>query len=219
MAALENLERNGADHGREAIAEQALRDDHEIEQRRRRCMTEGEKGQQAEHEAQASHRPHPFSPDPVRKMAEPDLSGDGDQTHESKRPGRVGRAESDLDQILRLMDLHRVPGEEAEEVSHHDPPEARRTERAGESPVDGHPRRVHHVGRSTFAGRGARGLVTVRLEPQVGRPVPQQEIERHQYSQHQQAQRPAGGAPAGPGDEGLQPGQQRDRAHADAGKG
>src|SRR5262249_61901135 len=56
-------------------------------------------------------------------MAERDLTGNPGQADEPERPRGVGRAEADLDEILRLMDLHGVPGEETGEVSQRDPPE------------------------------------------------------------------------------------------------
>src|SRR5207249_9601492 len=106
-----------------------------------------EQGEVAEGETQAAHRPDPFAPDPIGEMAERDLSGDAGQTHEAERPGGGGRAESDLDQILRLVRLHRVPGEQAEKIAERDPPEARRAHGAAERPVDGGPGRVDHVRR------------------------------------------------------------------------
>src|SRR6058998_3071611 len=65
MAIQKDLGRNGANDGGEAIAEHALRGDHEIEQCRRRSVTQEEQRQVTEREAQAAHGPHPLAPDPV----------------------------------------------------------------------------------------------------------------------------------------------------------
>ena len=152
-------------------------------------------------------------------MTKGDLAGDGDQAHESQRPGRLGRAEPDLDQVFCLVDLHRVPGEHAAEIPHYDPPEAVRPNSATERPVHGDPGRIHDVRRPVAGRHLPRGAVAVRLEPKVFGPPPQQEVERRQQRQDEDAHRPAGGAPSRALDEAPQPGEQDDRAHADAGEG
>src|SRR4029077_14415353 len=114
------------------------------------------------------------------------LAGHADQPHEPERPAGASRAESDLDEILRLVNLHRVPGEQPEEVSKRDPPETARWTRARERPVDGRPRRVYDV-RAARGGRATRGDVAVRLETDVIRSSPQREVEGHQDPPHQHA--------------------------------
>src|SRR6266446_1113264 len=69
------------------------------------------------------------------------------------------------------------------------------------------------------ATQAASTTFAVPLEPEIFGPPLQQEVERRQQRQHQDAHRPAGGAPAGAPDESPEPGQQDDRAHADAREG
>ena len=86
-------------------------------------------------------------------MAERDLTGDAGQAHEAQRPGRVRRAEADLDQILRLVHLHRVPGEQAAEDSRaaiHQ----KRAVRIARASVQS---TATQAGSTTFAGRAAGG--------------------------------------------------------------
>src|SRR5713226_1103703 len=78
-------------------------------------------------------------------MAQNDLTRDAGQAHEAERPRSVAWAEPDLDQILGLVHLHRVPGEEAGEESKHDPPEASGLYRPPQRPVDGRPGWIHHI--------------------------------------------------------------------------
>ena len=151
-------------------------------------------------------------------MSERDLAWHRDEAHEPECPAGVRRAEADLDEILRLMDLHRVPGEEPEEITDGDPPEAARPNGPGERPVDCRPPGVHDV-RASGSGRAARGGVAIGQEADILGPSSQHEIQRDQHAQHQKAERPAGGAPAGSRDERLQPRQEDDRADADAGEG
>jgi hypothetical protein len=66
---------------------------------------------------------------------------------------------------------------------------------------------------------GLRRAAAVRLEPQILRTPPQQQVQRRQQAEHEQPERGAGRAPAGPGDQPLDPGQQHDRADPDAGEG
>src|SRR6059058_4951749 len=99
-------------------------------------------------------------------MSERDLAWHRDEAHEPERPAGVRRAEADLDEILRLMDLHRVPGEEPEEITDGDPPEAARPNGPGERPVDCRPPGVHDV-RASGSGRAARGGVAIGQEADV----------------------------------------------------
>src|SRR5205823_10994183 len=93
----------------------------------------------------------------------------------------VGRAEPDLDEVSRLVDLDRVPGKEAREVSHRDPPEAGRAHGAAEGPVHRDPGRVHNITRRPIDGDGAlRRMIAVGLEPEILGPAPQQEVEWRQ---------------------------------------
>src|SRR3989442_1459093 len=96
-------------------------------------------------EADGADRPHPFAADAIGDVTEHDLTRNAGQAHEAEGPGGVARAEADLDEVFRLVNLHRVPRIESDEVAEHDPPEARRTHRAAERPLDRDPGRVHHV--------------------------------------------------------------------------
>src|SRR5438270_202439 len=89
--------------------------------------------------ADSAARRDALAPDPGRQMSEHDLAGNAEEAHEPECPAGVRRTESELDEVLRLMDLHGVPREEPEEVCNGDPPEAARTDGAGERPVDGRP--------------------------------------------------------------------------------
>src|SRR5262249_56780889 len=131
---LEDLRGNGPHHRDETVAESTLRDHHQPHQRiGRRALHEDER-EVAEGEAETPHRPHPLAPDAVGEMAEGDLARDGDQAYEAESPRGVGRAEADLDQILGLVYLDGVPGEEPAKVAGGDPPEARRAHGAAERP-------------------------------------------------------------------------------------
>src|SRR6516162_3859245 len=103
--------------------------------------------------AQIANHPYPFASDPVRQMAERDLTGNCHQTYRSERPGSLARRETDLDQILRLMDLDRIPGEQTTEIAGGDPPKAARPQRSPERPVNRRPGVVHDV--CGTIGRGA----------------------------------------------------------------
>src|SRR5207249_5503555 len=99
----------------------------------------------ADDESQSPHRPHPLAADPIREMAQNDLARDAGQAHEAEGPRRVAWAETDLDQVLGLVHLHRVPGKEAGEESEHDPPEASGLYRPPQRPVHGRPGRIHDI--------------------------------------------------------------------------
>src|SRR6185295_19197668 len=79
----------------------------------------------ADGEAERADRPYPLAADAVGEMAERDLPGNGDQADEAERPGGELAAEADLDHVLGLVHLHRVPGEEPEGEAGRDPPEPR----------------------------------------------------------------------------------------------
>src|SRR6266850_4627784 len=117
VLALEDLGRDGGDDGCEPIAERALCEDHQVEQRRRGRLLEQQQRDIAEHEPEAAHRPHPLAPDAVGDVAERDLARDTGEADEAERPGGVARAEADLHEVLRLVDLHGVPGVEGAEIA------------------------------------------------------------------------------------------------------
>src|SRR5215469_1953963 len=93
----------------------------------------------------ASGRPHPLAANPVRQCSEADLAGNADHTDDTEGPGRGERLEANLDEILGLVHLHGVPGDEGAEVAKHDPPESAGCHRARERPFDGRPGRVGDV--------------------------------------------------------------------------
>src|SRR5215831_2667323 len=151
-------------------------------------------------------------------MAEGDLARDGNQAHEAESPRGVGRAEADLDQVLGLMHLHGVPGEEPAKVAGGDPPEARRAHGAAERPVHGGPRRVHDVGGLSRRALGWR-CIAVRREAHVLGAAADEEVERCQQHEHHDGHGPARRAPAASPDEELHPRQDHDGSHSHAGVG
>ena len=183
----------------------------------------GESAQQqqrrvADREAERAHRPDPLAPDPVREMAERDLAGDAGQADEAERPRRVGRREADLDQVLGLVHLHRVPGEEAAEVAERDPPEARGAHGAAERPVDRGPRRVDDVRRARRGGAARATRSPSGSSPMSSGRRRSSRLSGDQHEQHEQAHgQQAVRQPARPIRR-LQPRQQDDRADADAGE-
>ena len=98
------------------------------------------------------------------------------------------RREADLDQVLGLVHLHRVPGEAATDEAAGDPPEARGAQRPRQRPVDRHPGRIDDVRRAAppprRRARGCRRRAAGRC-PAAG--AGQQQVERRQH-----------GPPAGP---------------------
>src|SRR6516165_12554072 len=99
-------------------------------------------------------------------MPEPDLARNCHQTHRSERPGSLARRETNLDQILCLMDLDRIPGEETTEIASGDPPKAAGMQRSPERPVNRRPGGVYDICGTIGRGAAARWH-TVRLETQV----------------------------------------------------
>src|SRR5215469_6998731 len=95
----------------QAVSQRPLGEYHKIEQRRGRSAPEADQGQVADYKAQIADHPDAFPPDPVGQVTERDLTRDRDKAHQSKRPSRSARLESDLDQVFRLMDLDGIPRE------------------------------------------------------------------------------------------------------------
>ena len=117
LLALKDLEHHRAHDRGQAVAERALREDHEIDQRQHRREFQRDQRSEADRKARAADRPDPFAPDPVGEMPEPDLSGNAEQADDAERPHRDIRAEADVEQEFGLVHLHRVPDVEAAEVT------------------------------------------------------------------------------------------------------
>src|SRR5712691_2589904 len=139
-------------------------------------MTQSQECGVAEHEAHTTCGPDPFAPDPIRQVPECDLPGNRDEAHEPKCPGRRRRSEPDLDEVLRLVHLHGVPGDHAAEVSRGDPPETARLHGVPERPVPGGPYRVDDIRLPGGGSAALRHLIAVRLETEVMRPAPQKKV-------------------------------------------
>ena len=198
---MEDLGRDGAHHRCQAVAEKTLGRDHQVQQPGARRVAQQDQGEVAEHEAEAADGPDPFAADAIGDVPQGDLAGDTDEADEPERPGRLAGAETDIDQVAGLVDLHGVPSVERTEIRCGDPPETAGPHRSGKGPVDGGPGRVDDVGGWGYAGR--RQSRTVGFQAEILRPLSQQQIERHADSQQQEAQSTAGGAPAGLLDDGL----------------
>jgi len=131
--------------------------------------------------SQAARRPYPFASDPVGEVAEQDLAGDAEQANHAQRPGGQARTETDVQKILGLVNLHRIPGVQSAEIAQRQPPEPRGPERPRQGPVDSRPFRIDDIGDRPHrrAGRD----VAVRLKPNSSGRLPQQQIDRRQHDQ------------------------------------
>ena len=160
-----------------------------------------------QHKAAIADTPYPFAPDMIGQVAERDLAGNSDKAHQTQRPSRAARVEPEFRQVFRLVNLHRIPCEEATKIARRQPPEALRPNGSTKGPV------VRSLGCVRDAPRSECGSIirnAIRLKAEVGWPPPEQQIERCQNSDEQEAERPTSGAPARIGDQGLQPRQDRD---------
>jgi hypothetical protein len=72
---------------------------------------------------------------PTRKMAERDLARHCNQAPRAQRPDRRVRREANIDQVFRLVHLHRVPSEQTAEITDGDPPEPGGAKRAWQCPI------------------------------------------------------------------------------------
>jgi hypothetical protein len=81
VAALEDLGGDRPHHRGQAIAERSLRDNHRVEQHRRRSAAKPDQAQVADDEAKIADHPDPFTPDAVGQMTERDLTWDSDKAH------------------------------------------------------------------------------------------------------------------------------------------
>ena len=101
------------------------------------------------------------------------------------------RREADLDQVLGLVHLHGVPGEQRAEEAERDPPEAAGAQRRAPASSRSRPRpdRRRSSRRAAPPRRPLR--LAVGQQADVLRPAPHQEVERTQHEQHQQAHRPS----------------------------
>src|SRR5262249_6698958 len=149
---------------------------------------------------------------------EADLAGNADHTDDTERPGRSEWFETNLDEILGLMHLHGVPGDEGAEVAKHDPPESAGCHRARERPFDGRPGGVGDVG-TTLARYGTDGRPAVRQQPDLFGLLANEQIERTDDEKGQRAHGPARRAPTLRLDDRLQPRQQNYGADTDAREG
>src|SRR5256885_256663 len=139
-------------------------------------------------------------------MAQNDLARDAGQAHEAEGPRRVAWAETDLDQVLGLVHLHRVPGEEAGEESEHDPPEASSLYRPPQRPVHGRPGRIHDIRWPTLGFGGGERAGALGLQSHVLGGALEQQIERGQEREHEDAHGPARRAPTPQGAQRPEPG-------------
>src|SRR5207248_6784921 len=76
------------------LAECALREDHQIDQRQHRCEFQGDQRRETDRKAGATDGPDPFAPDPVGKMPEPDLAGNAEQADDAERDRKSTRLNS-----------------------------------------------------------------------------------------------------------------------------
>ena len=88
VPALEDLGRDRADDRGQAVAEHALRRDHQVQQRRCRRVAQQQQQQEGHGEAKAADRPHELAPDPIGQMAERDLARDAGKADAAQAPRR-----------------------------------------------------------------------------------------------------------------------------------
>lgn len=158
LPALEDFEHDRAHDRGQPVAERALREDHQVDQRQHRRVFQPDQRREADREAEAADRPDPFAADPVGEMPEPDLAGNAEQADDAERPHRDTRTEADVEQELGLMHLHRVPDVQGTEIAERDPPEARGAQRAGQRPVGAGPHGIDDVGDGLCGCRRRRGV-------------------------------------------------------------
>src|SRR5215469_2578477 len=214
MAALENLGGYRPHHRGQAISERPLGEDHRIEQCRSWRGSQSDQRQIADHEAQISDHPDPFSPYPVGQMTQRDLTRYRYKAHQSQRPSSLTRLDPDIDQIFRLVNLDGIPRIKAAEIAAGQPPKPPGAQCPSERPIDSGPGVVYHV-RSVAGGLTARDQ-TIRTKAHLFGAVLEQQIERRQQHEQQNAERDAGGPPSRCDDQPAQPRQNGDRADADA---
>src|SRR6185295_582115 len=89
VRAFENLRHDRAEHRGRRIAEEALREDHGVDQHRVRPALQRDQRRKADYETEAADRPRPFAPDTIRQVTEDDLSRNPDETDDAERPGRL----------------------------------------------------------------------------------------------------------------------------------
>jgi hypothetical protein len=124
-------------------------------------------------------------------VTEPDLSDDAEEPHEPQRKRRPRGVEADLQQVLRLMDLDHVPGEERAEEPDEEPPEARGADRARERPVDRGPRVVDDVVVGGPAAAGATGQAVGGEADVLGPPALEDQVQRQEQQDQRQREGPA----------------------------
>ena len=213
MTPFENLGGDRTHYGGNAVSERALRDDHQIEQQRRRGAAKSDEAEVADHKAEIADHPDPFAPDPIGQMAEGNLTGNRDKAHQTERPSRLVSPEADLDQVFRLMDLDGIPGKQRPEIAGGQPPEAPCAERPPECPIDRRPGMVHDV--LGAIGRSSTRNQPIRAKAHILRASPEQQVQRSQEHQQKDAEPNACGTPSRRVDQPCEPGQDRDRAGPD----
>src|SRR5215469_13104805 len=100
-------------------------------------------------------------------MPQPDLARDGQQGNKPERPGRIGRPEADLHEVLRLVYLYGVPGKHPGAVTDGNPPETARPHGACERPIHRRPRGIDDIGAGRASARRVDAAVAVWREPDV----------------------------------------------------
>src|SRR6516225_6575008 len=217
VTALENLGGNRTHYGGQAISKCSLRENHGIEQHRRRRAAQSNQGCVADDETQIADHPDPFASDAVRQMTERDLTGNCYEAYQTKGPSCFTRRKTDLDQVFRLMDLDGIPGKQTAEIADRQPPEAPRLQRPPECPIDRRPGLVDNV-RRVIAGRTARND-PIGTKPDIFGPVLEQQVERPQEHEQQNPELNTREAPSRRLDQPSEPGQDCDRADADPREG
>src|SRR5438477_1072582 len=132
-------------------------------------MFEGEQRRVADGEPELSDAPHPFTRDAIREMTERDLPGNSHQAHQAECPGSLLAAETDFDEITRLVDLDRIPAIHAAGITERQPPEARRAHRTRQRPVGARLSPGGHIANRT--------RVAIGREAHILRPAAHEKIE------------------------------------------
>src|SRR5262249_44491451 len=145
MGPLEYFQDHRAHDRGQPVAQRTLREDHKIDERKAWSVFQCNQRCKADCKAQTARRPDRLATDTVADMAECDLAGDAEQANDAEGPDADTGAESAIQKIFGLVNLHRIPDVKPAEIAERDPPEPRRAQRTSERPVGAGPDRIENV--------------------------------------------------------------------------
>ena len=114
-------------------------------------------------------------------MTQEDLTDDTTHYDHAKRQGNLFFAESELLQVLALMDLNGVPGKESGSQRKRQPPETRRRQRPPDCPFGRHPIMINYRVNPWCCRIGfARSGFSVRCQTKIFRALAlENQVQRH----------------------------------------